>query len=69
MSTLVRVLLKSDCRATFILDARKKGEDKEKLISVEGKLDTCGSVSLILLTCSRLGIVVSTALRELFSQE
>ena len=34
------------CRATFLLDARKKGEDKEKLISVEGKLDTCGSVSL-----------------------
>jgi hypothetical protein len=34
------------CRATFILDARKKGEKKEKLVSVEGKLDTCGSVSL-----------------------
>jgi hypothetical protein len=34
------------CRATFILDARKKGEGKENLISVEGKLDTCGSVSL-----------------------
>ena len=34
------------CRATFLLDARKKGEDEEKLISVEGKLDTCGSVSL-----------------------
>ena len=34
------------CRATFLLDARKKGENKEKLISVEGKLDTCGSVSL-----------------------
>jgi hypothetical protein len=26
--------------------ARKKGEGKENLISVEGKLDTCGSVSL-----------------------
>jgi hypothetical protein len=34
------------CRATFVLDARKKGERKENLISVEGKLDTCGSVSL-----------------------
>jgi hypothetical protein len=34
------------CRATFVLDARKKGERKEKLISVEGKPDTCGSVSL-----------------------
>jgi hypothetical protein len=35
------------CRATFVLDAREKGEGKgKKLISVEGKLDTCGSVSL-----------------------
>jgi hypothetical protein len=33
------------CRATFVLDARKKGERKEIFISVEGKLDTCGSVS------------------------
>ncbi len=34
------------CRATFVLDARKEGERKERLISVEGKLDTCGPVSL-----------------------
>jgi hypothetical protein len=34
------------CRATFVLDVRKKGGHKENLISVEGKLDTCGSVSL-----------------------
>ncbi len=34
------------CRATFVLHARKKGERKENLISAEGKLDTCGSVSL-----------------------
>jgi hypothetical protein len=36
------------CRATFALDARKKGEGKENLISVEGKLDTRRSVSLSL---------------------
>jgi hypothetical protein len=58
------------CRATFVLDARKKGERKENLISVEGKLDTCGSVSLslTLITCSRSKIAGNMVLRKSFSQ-
>ncbi len=34
------------CRASFILDVLDKGASSEAKLTVEGKLDTCGSVSL-----------------------
>jgi hypothetical protein len=51
------------CRATFDLGVVGKKDSEPTRITAEGKLDTCGSVSLslILPTCNRLKIAGNMA--------
>jgi hypothetical protein len=57
------------CRASFIVDVVGKGVSSAVKLTVEGKLDTCGSVLFpTLLSCRMLKTAGSMVLRRLFFQ-